>query len=120
MLSRLMARSLMQIVPERKAAVVTLNPDHVTLEETVNISGAWIKHYTSGYVTASGARIEGAGTIINIPDHQLNPAGNGREIRQDDRIVFLGQTYVVASAGADLTSHRTRWECVVSKIMPSV
>ena len=120
MLSRALARSLMQIVPERKPAVVTLNPGHATLEETVTIGGAWIKHYASGYKTYSGARIEGASTIINIPDHQLNPAANGREMRQDDRIVFLGQTYVVSALGANLVSHRTRWECVVSKIMPSV
>ena len=60
-----------------------------------------------------GLYLQGNETRIKIPDHELNPARNGREIRPNDRISVDGDDYNVITAR--LMSVRTVWECIVRK-----
>lgn len=111
MLSRAIARSLMGIVPEKVAATVVLKPDGSAT--SVSISNAWLKPLKVSYQTYGGVNLQGNETLIKVPDHELNPTGNGREIRANDRITVSGVAYNVISTR--LMSVRTVWECLVRK-----
>lgn len=112
MLLRFMARSLMGIVPEKLAASVTLLPDS-TSPITVNIFNAWLKPMTVRLSTYGELNLQGDETIIHVPDHELNPADQGRELRARDRIVIGHSTYLVLFTR--LKSVRTVWECTCRK-----
>src|SRR4051812_48465328 len=96
MLTRSMARSLMGIVPEKVTATVTLTPDGTST--SVSIGGAWFKPMNVAMSAYGAVNLQGDETRINIPDHELNPASNGREIRPRDKIVVGSTTYCVLSA----------------------
>ncbi|WP_157606139.1 hypothetical protein [Schlesneria paludicola] len=65
--------------------------------------------------TYGGFNLQGNETRINIPDHELNPMENGREIRPGDQICVTGVNYIVLSTR--LASVRTVWECLCRKEM---
>ncbi|WP_397568527.1 hypothetical protein [Schlesneria sp. T3-172] len=102
----------MNLVPGRFAAEVTLLPDG-PLPVTTNVAQAWFKSLDVTLSNYGNLNLQGDETLIKVPDHELNPAGNGREIRPRDRIVVAGTAYRVLSAR--LMSVRTVWECVVRK-----
>ena len=112
MLSRTIARSLMALVPEKRTAVLTLLPDSPS-PITVNAFNAWLKPMDVRLSSYGGVNLQGDETRIKIPDHELNPGNNGREIRPRDAIVMDGTSYTVIAAR--LTCIRTVWECIVRK-----
>jgi hypothetical protein len=114
MVSRLIAQSLMSIVPEKLPATLTLLPDSVS-PVTVNVFNAWLKPMDVKNSVYGNLNLQGDETRINIPQNELNPFNNGREIRARDQIVIGGLTYIVLAA--TLRSVRTRWECVVRKVL---
>ncbi len=114
MLSRSIARSLMVIVPEKRAAVLTLLPDSPS-PIVVSVFNAWLKPVDVNLSQYGNLNLQGNETRINIPQNELNPASNGREIRARDQIVIDGTTYTVLAAS--LKSVRTRWECVARKAL---
>ena len=114
MLSRMLARSMMSIVPEKVAATLTLLPDSAA-PTTITVNGAWLKPLDVRFSTYGNLNLQGDETRISIPQHELNPADDGREIRTRDQIAIHGATYLVLSA--TLKTVRTRWECVVRKVL---
>ena len=112
MLSRTIARSLMVLVPEKRPALLTLLPDSSS-PITVNVFNVWIKPLDVRLSTYGDVNLQGDETRIKIPDHELNPGNNGREIRTRDTIVLDGTSYTVIVAR--LISIRTVWECIVRK-----
>lgn len=108
-----MARSLMGLVPDKFACTVTLTPD--TSATSVSIAGAWWKPVDVRMAAYSGINIQGDETRIRIPDHDLNPAANGRIIRPRDKITVGGVDYRVLMAS--LRSVRTVWDCLCRKDM---
>ncbi len=101
----------MGIVPDRFACSVTLTPDGTP--ESVTISNAWWKPVDIKLMHEFN--LQSTATRIMVPDHELNPASNGREIRAEDRITVAGVAYNVAHAR--LKTVRTAWECFVQKEM---
>ena len=114
MLTRLIARSLMGIVPEKRAATLTLLPDSAS-PVTVNVFNAWLKPMDAKNSAYGNLNLQGDETRVNIPQSELNPINNGREIRARDQFLIEGATYIVLMA--TLRSVRTRWECVVRKVL---
>lgn len=112
MLIRSMARSLLGLVPEKLPASVTLLPDGPS-PTTVRVFNAWLKPLSVRLSTYGDLNLQGDETAIHLPDHELNPAGEGREIRARDRIVIGNSTYLVLSAR--LKTVRTVWECTCRK-----
>lgn len=112
MLTRAIAQGLMGIVPEKVTATVVLLPESNS-PTTITIYNAWLKPLDMRFPTYGGVNIQGDETRIKIPDHELNPAANGREIRQNDRITIGGVAFNVKMAR--LMSVRTVWECLVQK-----
>ena len=118
MLSRSLARSLMSIVPEKGTAVVTLDA-RTGSPTTVTVYNAWIKQTKGGLSAYGNVNTEQDKTIIKIPDIELNPTGNGRQIRAGDTITFGGNNYRVTGAGGNLRTVRTVWDCDVQQEFPS-
>ena len=114
MLSRSIARSIMGIIPDRMAASITLGPDTPT-PITIRVFNAWMKPMTVRLSTYGELNLQGDETLIKVPDHELNPALEGREIRARDQIVIGTTTYRVLSAR--LKTVRTLWECTCRKEM---
>ena len=114
MLTRLIAQSLMGIVPEKRPATLMLLPDSAS-PVTVNLFNAWLKPMDVKNSVYGNLNLQGDETRINIPQCELNPTNNAREIRPRDQIVIDGVTYVVLLA--TLRSVRSRWECVVRKVL---
>jgi hypothetical protein len=114
MLSRSIARSLMGIVPDRLAASITLLPDSPS-PINVNVFNVWLKPMTVSLSTYGELNLQGDETIVKVPDHELNPAFEGREIRARDQILIGTTTYRVLSAR--LKTVRTLWECTCRKEM---
>lgn len=112
MLSRLLARSLIGIVPEKLVARITLLPDTVS-PTTITVFHAWLKPLQVRLTRYGQLNLQGDETLIKIPDDELNPVGNGREIRPRDQIVIHGTTYRVLAVR--LMSVRTVWECLCRK-----
>ena len=112
MLNQSIAQSLMSLVPDRLAAVLTLLPDSAS-PITLNVSNAWLKPLDVQLSAYGNLNLQGDETIVKIPDSELNPASNGREIRSRDQITIGGANYRVVSAR--LMSLRTVWQCVVRK-----
>ena len=112
MLSRSIAQSLMSLVPGRLAALITLLPDSAS-PVTVNVFNAWLKPLDVHLSVYGNLNLQGDETIVKIPDSELNPANNGREIRSRDQITIGLTNYRVVSAR--LMSLRTVWQCVVRK-----
>ncbi len=118
MLNNYMARGLMNIIPDRRPAVVRLYRGN-NGTETVNVSSAWKKPLTSRIKEFSHLSLQGNERLIKIPDHELNPNGDGREIRGGDEIDIDGVTYVVIPRGAILKAVLTNWSCACEKKIPS-
>lgn len=114
MLSRLIARSMMVVIPQKLPAVITLNPD-TSSPVTVRVNSAWLKPISVSRSLYGDLNLQGNETLIKIPQHELNPDGNGYEIRVRDQISIDGATYRVLMA--TLKSVRTVWECVARKEM---
>lgn len=114
MLSRLIAQSLMGIIPERKPATLTLLPDSAS-PVTVNVLNAWLKPIDVRNSIYGNLNLQGNETRINIPHFELNPANDEREIRPRDRIVIDGSTFIVLTA--TLKSVRSHWECIARKVL---
>jgi hypothetical protein len=114
MLARFIARSLMLIVPEKMPATLTLQPDSAT-PVMVTVYSAWMKPMDVRLSIYGNINLQGDETRINIPQQELNPSSNRREIRARDQIVIDGTTWLVLAA--TLKSVRTRWECVVRKVL---
>ena len=114
MLTRAIARSLISIVPEKLTATITLRPDS-TSPTTLTSRNSWVKPIDVNLTAYGGVDLQGDETRIKIPDHELNPADNGRAIRPQDHIAINGVTYVVISAR--LMTVRTIWECICRKEM---
>jgi hypothetical protein len=112
MLSQSIAQSLMTLIPGKIAAVLTLVPDSAS-PMTVSVFNAWLKPMDVQISPYGNLNLQGDETIIKIPDSELNPASNGREIRSRDQIAIGGTNYRVISAR--LMSLRTVWQCVVRK-----
>lgn len=112
MLTRAIARGLMGIIPEKLTVSVVLLPDS-TSPTTVSCHGSWTKPMDVRLQTYGGINLQGDETRIKIPDHELNPTSNGREIRPGDLICISQVKYVVLSAR--LTSVRTVWDCLCRK-----
>ena len=109
MLSRLLARSLIGIVPEKLVARITLLPDTVS-PTTITVFHAWLKPLQVRLTRYGQLNLQGDETLIKIPDDELNPVGNGREIRPRDQIVINSTNYRVLAVR--LMSVRTVWECL--------
>lgn len=105
------AKQMMGIVPERFAATVTLTPDYDN--ESVSVYNAWFKPMDVKMDTYGGIALQGDETRIMVPDHELNPAGNGREIVTGDYITVGTTVYVVRVSR--LKTVRTVWECICRK-----
>ena len=114
MLSRCIARSLIGIIPDKLAASITLLPDSPS-PVTINVFNAWRKPMNVRLSNYGHLNLQGDETVIKVPDHELNPAGEGREIRARDQIVVGGTVHRVLSAR--LMSVRTVWECTCRKEM---
>ena len=114
MLTRMIARSMIILVPEKLAATITLLPDSVS-PTTIQVSNAWLKPLNVSRSAYGDLNLQGDETRIKIPQHELNPNNNGYEIRARDQITIGGTTYVVLVAS--LKSVRTVWECVVRKVL---
>jgi hypothetical protein len=112
MLIHFLARSLLGLVPEKMAATVSLLPDGPS-PTTVRVFNAWLKPLSVRLSNYGNLNLQGDETSIHVPDHELNPASEGREIRARDRIVIGNSTYIVLSA--QLKSVRTVWECTCRK-----
>jgi hypothetical protein len=112
MLNRAIARGLMGIVPERFTATVTLLPESIS-PTVLTCYQCWFKPVNVTFATYGNVAIQGDETLLKVPDDQLNPANNGREIRPRDLITVDGIGYNVISAR--LMSERTVWECLVRK-----
>ena len=102
-----------RLIPERGEAVVTLSPDYTP--ESVTVYNAWAKPVASSLKDYGHLNVQGDETLIHILDNELNQAGNGREIRARDKIVWDGETYRVTQSGATLKTIRTVWVCVCVK-----
>lgn len=100
----------------RGPATIVLKPLAPARKETVTVTDAWIKPISGKMVQYSQFNISGDETLIHIPDSQLNPGNEGREIRSDDQIVFNGIRYNVTAAGTTLKTLQTDWVCVCKKI----
>lgn len=114
MLDRSIVRTLMGFVPGKLTALVTLMPD-TNSPTAITVTNAWLKPMDIRLSTYAGVNLHGNETRIKIPDHELNPTGNGREVRPRDTIQVAGTTYRVLVAR--LISVRTVWECLVRKEM---
>lgn len=114
MLTRAIARSLMGLVPEKLTAVVTLRPDSMS-PTVVTSRNSWIKPLDVDLSNYDGTHLQGNELRIKIPDQELNPENNGREIRPNDRVAIDGVNHNVLTAR--LMSVRTVWECVCRKEM---
>lgn len=88
------------------------------LRIVVNVSGAWKKPIAGRMQKYGMMNLQGDETLLHIPDSELNPSGNGYEIRTDDTISFAGDTFQVTGAGATLKTVLTDWVAVCRKIMP--
>lgn len=84
---------------------------------TVKVFNAWVKPISGKLTKYGNMNLQGDETIIKIPDYELNPAGNGREIRTNDIIVFGGETFNVTGQGTTLKTVRTAWECICRKVI---
>ena len=104
----------MGLVPGKMTAIVTLMPDSNT-PTNFNISNAWLKPMDIRLESYAGVHLQGNETRIKIPDQELNPNGEGREIRSRDSIQVSGTTYRVLVAR--LVAVRTVWECLCRKEM---
>lgn len=112
MLNQSIARSLINLIPDRLPARVVLLPDSSS-PVSVNVYNAWFKPLDVSLSNYGNVNLQGDETLIKVPDHELNPASNGREIRPRDQIEIAGMTYRVRSAR--LVSVRTVWECVARR-----
>ncbi len=112
MLGHSIAQSLISLIPGRLSAVLTLLPDSAT-PVTVNVFNAWLKPMDVHLSAYGNLNLQGDETMIKIPDSELNPTSNGREIRSRDQITIGGTNYRVVSAR--LMSVRTVWQCVARK-----
>lgn len=83
----------------------------------VQIAGAWLKPIKGSLSDYGRMNLQGDETLLHIPDTELNPNGEGREIRTNDQIEFGGTTYQVTSAGATLKTVLTDWVCVCRKVL---
>jgi len=90
-------------------------PWYVNDSVVINVYNAWIKQTTGGLSPYGTANVEQDKTIIKIPDIELNPAYNGRNIRARDKITFGGVNYRVTSGGGNLKTDRTVWDCEVQQ-----
>lgn len=122
-LTRAIARGLMGVIPERGPATIYLSPDSSVSAprppETVNVYNAWEKPIAGKLQDYGHVHIQGDETLIKVPDHELNPTGNGREIRTRDKILWKGQLFIVTYVGTTLKTVQTQWECVCRKDMPT-
>ena len=114
MLNRLIATSLIAIVPEKLSVLLTLLPGSA-VPTTVKVNNAWFKSMDIRLTAYGGVNLQGDETRIRIPDKELNPAGNSREIRPRDTIAVGSDVYQVITAR--LMTVRTIWDCVVRKEM---
>jgi len=112
MLSRILAQSLMQIIPEKFTATITLSPD-MEAPVIATVFGAWWKPMNVQLSTYGGIQLQGNETRIRIPDHELNANGHRLQIRPNDRITVDGADYNVISS--NLMTVRTVWDCLVRK-----
>lgn len=83
----------------------------------VNVGGAWKKPISGKLQKYGMMNLQGDETLLHIPDNELNPVGNGYEIKTDDTIAFAGDTFQVTSAGSTLKTILTDWVCVCRKIL---
>jgi len=114
MLSRQLISSLSAMVPNKGPATVTLNANTGS-PVTVTVANAWAKQTSGGLRGYGGVNIEQDKTIIKILDSELNPVGNGYQIRAEDEILFDGTLYCVTEVGGNLRTSRTTWDCGVQK-----
>jgi len=112
MIHQSIAQSLIGLIPGKLPAVLTLLPDSAS-PDTVKVFNAWLKPMDVDLSTYGNLNLQGDETMIKIPDSELNPASNGREIRSRDQIAIGRTNYRVVSAR--LMSLRTVWQCVVRK-----
>lgn len=115
MMTKQRAAGLARIVPNKKAATVTVN-SRTSSPITVVCPNAWIKPTQGGVRNIGGMYTESEQTTIKIQDRELNPNNEGRQIRANDTIVFDGVTYVVTDAGGNLHTVRTVWDCSVQPV----
>ena len=112
MLNQSIAQALISLVPGKLAAVLTLLPDSAS-PITVKVSNAWLNPLDLHLSAYGNLNLQSDETVVKIPDSELNPTTNGREIRSRDQITIGGTNYRVVSAR--LMSLRTVWQCVVRK-----
>ena len=101
------------VVDGLAAATVVLTPDSGS-STNVSITNAWAEPIGVDLTMYGGAFLGSKGTIINVPDSELNPATNGRRIQPDDRITFNSISHKVISV--DQKTLRTRWRCVCVEV----
>lgn len=104
----------MGIIPDKLTVTVTLQPDSAS-PTVITSYRAWRKPLEVNYHQFGGVNVQGDETIINIPDDELNPAKNGREIRTDDRFTIAGINYNVIASKVKVS--RTVWECMTRREM---
>ncbi len=112
MLNQSIAQSLIGLVPGKLPAALTLLPDSPA-SITVNVFNAWIKPIDIYLSTYGNLNLQGDETVVMIPDFELNPTSERREIRSRDQITIAEANYRVVSARLALL--RTVWQCVVRK-----
>jgi hypothetical protein len=83
----------------------------------VQCYNAWEKPISSRLADYGRLKLQGDETLINVPDSELNPIQNGREIRAEDWIQWNGVTYIVTDAGTTEKTLHTDWQCVCRKLM---
>lgn len=103
-----------RLIPDRKTAVVTLNPDTGT-PVTVTVQNAWIMQDDGGMHGYGNVNVQNTKTLIKFLDKDFNPLGEGREVRSRDTILFDGQLYRATDIGGNLETMRTTWVIDVQK-----
>src|SRR5579872_7209333 len=94
MLNKLIARSLMVVIPEKRAATIILMPDSQT-PVTIQVKNAWMKPLSVTRSQYGVLNLQGDETLIKIPQHELVSGDQNHEIRARDQITIDGTTYRV-------------------------
>lgn len=95
---------------------VTLIIERHENKERVSIAHAKRHPMTRALAARSGVQIEGDQIVWNISNAELNPASNGRDIREGD-VIEVSATERFRVNQAMHVTMRTRWELVCRAVI---
>lgn len=95
---------------------VTLIIERNEDKERVSIGHALRQPMTRALAARSGVQVEGDQIVWNISNAELNPASNGRDIREGD-VIEVSATERFKVNQATLATMRTRWELVCRAVI---